>query len=361
MCANKFTWEIEEFDKRIEGYVLFDSENLTKIESGTIFLNKHFVSKPDYTYNNLIFTICHELLHILNKHGARRGDRKWEEWNVACDHVIEIFLKKLSNIIKPYNNKYNIIEELEYQNPNCTAEYVYDWIMKNPSKIQVSDTQNMSITVTDGDGKPMFIVSSIIGGITPNCISDELDESTKNMLIDQFVAESRALFENIKTQGNLPEYLTTYLDELLKVEIPWETLVEKSIKTNIIMKPDDRSWRSLNKFFMPHRLNLPGTSLTQELEGTGTLIVGCDSSASISHKDLKKFSGIIETSMIHFKTIHLIVHDTIIHQRKMFDKDTIHEFYRFISDEGYRGRGGTSHKYLFEEVQTEYWEKIKMI
>jgi len=359
MCANKFTWEIEEFDKRIEGYVLFDSENLTKIESGTIFLNKHFVSKPDYTYNNLIFTICHELLHILNKHGARRGDRKWEEWNVACDHVIEIFLKKLSNIIKPYNNKYNIIEELEYQNPNCTAEYVYDWIMKNPSKIQVSDTQNMSITVTDGDGKPMFIVSSIIGGITPNCISDELDESTKNMLIDQFVAESRALFENIKTQGNLPEYLTTYLDELLKVEIPWETLVEKSIKTNIIMKPDDRSWRSLNKFFMPHRLNLPGTSLTQELEGTGTLIVGCDSSASISHKDLKKFSGIIETSMIHFKTIHLIVHDTIIHQRKMFDKDTIHEFYRFISDEGYRGRGGTSHKYLFEEVQTEYWEKNK--
>jgi len=172
---------------------------------------------------------------------------------------------------------------------------------------------------------------------------------------------SLSLFENIKTQGNLPEYLTTYLDELLKVEIPWETLVEKSIKTNIIMKPDDRSWRSLNKFFMPHRLNLPGTSLTQELEGTGTLIVGCDSSASISHKDLKKFSGIIETSMIHFKTIHLIVHDTIIHQRKMFDKDTIHEFYRFISDEGYRGRGGTSHKYLFEEVQTEYWEKIKMI
>jgi hypothetical protein len=188
------------------------------------------------------------LLHILNKHGARRGDRKWEEWNVACDHVVEVFLKKLSDTIKPYNNRYNIIEELEYHKSNCTAEYAYDWIMKHPSKIQVGDTQNMSIIVTDGNGKHLFTVSAIIGGITPNGASDELDESTKNMLIDQFVAESRALFENIKTQGNLPGYLTTYLDNLLKVEIPWETLVEKSIKTNIIMKPDDRSWRSLNKF-----------------------------------------------------------------------------------------------------------------
>jgi hypothetical protein len=360
MCANKFAWEIENFDENIESYVLFDSKDLTKIESGTIFLNKHFLLKSDYTYNNLIFVICHELLHILNKHGIRRGDRKWKEWNVACDHVIEVFLKKLSDTIKPYNNKYNIIEELEYQKPNCTAEYAYDWIMKYPSKIKISDVQDMSITVTDGNGKFMFNVSAIIGGITPqNGATDELDESTKNMLIDQFVAESRALFENIKTQGNLPGYLTAYLDNLLKVEIPWETLVEKSIKTNIIMKPDDRSWRSLNKFFMPHKMNLPGCSLLQDLEGTGNLIIGCDSSTSISTRDLKKFSGIIEISMRHFKTVNLIVHDTIIHQRKLFDKDNIHEFYKFISNEGYRGRGGTSHKYLFEEIQTEHWEKDK--
>jgi hypothetical protein len=109
---------------------------------------------------------------------------------------------------------------------------------------------------------------------------------------------------------------------------------------------------------MPHRLNLPGSSLTQDVEGTGTLIIGWIHLLQFLLK-FKKFSGIIETSMRHFKTIHLIVHDTIIHQRKTFDKDTIHEFYRFISNEGYYGRGGTSHKHLFEEIQTEYWEKDK--
>lgn len=358
MCANKFSWEIENFDQNIEGFVRFDTKNLTKIESGAIFINKFYLLKPDYTYNNLIFIICHELLHVLNKHGARRGDRKWEEWNVACDHVVEVFLKKMEQIIKPYNNKYNIIDELYSHKPDCTAEYAYDWIIKHPSKLQIDSAQDMSINVKDGQGNYMFTVSTNLGGITQNN-SEELDEATKNILIDQIVAESRAIFENIKSQGNLPGYLVSYLDNILKVEIPWETLVEKAIKTNIIMKPDDRSWRSLNKFFIPHKINLPGCSLIQDTEGTGSLIVGVDSSASITDRPLKKFSGIIERSMEHFKEVHVIVHDVTVHQREIFTKDNIHKFYKFISKEGYKGRGGTSHKYLFDEIQKDFWEKDK--
>lgn len=136
-------------------------------------------------------------------------------------------------------------------------------------------------------------------------------------------------------------------------------LVEKAIKTNITMKPDDRSWRNLNKFFIAHKLNLPGYSLIQEEEGTGTLIITVDSSGSISDKNLKQFSNIIEKSVIHFKNINLIIHDTIVHQCKTFDKDTIHEFHNFISKEGYRGRGGTSHKCAFKEIQDEHWKKDK--
>ena len=358
MCANKFSWEIEEFDPNIEGFVRFEEKNLTKIENGSIHLNKLFLQKPDYTSINFVFVICHEILHILNKHGARQGNRKNEVWIVACDHVIEIFLRKMSDIIKPYNNQYNVIEELENYKPNCTAEYAYEWIINHPSKINCGPIKDMSIEVTNGSGKHLFNTSSLISGTTPDN-KGHIDDTTKNMLIDQFVAESRALFENIKSKGSLPGAMTSYLDNILKVEIPWETLVEKAIKTNVIMKPDERSWRSLNKFFIPHKINLPGCSFLQDLEGTGTLVIGCDSSASIDNKNLKKFSSVIENSMRHFKNIYLAVHDTIIHQRKIFDKDSIHEFYQFITHEGYKGRGGTSHKYLFEEIQKEYWEKNK--
>ena len=356
MMANKFAWEIEPLQDSIEGYVRFNLEDPSKIESGTIHINEKFVNKPDYTYNNLVFILCHELLHILNKHGIRKSDRDWAKWNIACDHVIEVFLKKMSDLIKPYNNQYNIIPELYNNKSDCSAEYAYDWIIKHPNAIQIGNPNDMVIDVSDSSGNYMFTVVANLGGVTS--AMDE-DENIKTALTDQIVAEARAIFENIKSKGNSPGYLVTYLDKILKVEIPWDTLVEKAIKTNVIMKPDERTWRCLNKFYIPHRINLPGYAMIEDTEGTGTLIIGVDTSGSISDKCLKKFSSVIENSIKYFKTIKVIVHDTIIHQRKEFNKDNIGEFYHFVSKTGYQGRGGTSHKYLFDEIQTEYWEKDK--
>ena len=68
MMANKFAWEIEPLPPQIEGFVKFNLEDQSKIESGAIHINETYLTKPDYTYNNLVFILCHELLHILNKH-----------------------------------------------------------------------------------------------------------------------------------------------------------------------------------------------------------------------------------------------------------------------------------------------------
>jgi len=346
MCANKFSWKIEEFDPALEGYVTLDK--LTNIESGNIYINKYYIDNNDYDHNNLAYLICHELLHILNKHGLRIEQRKKETWNVACDHVIESYLKKnLSHIIKPYQNKYNIINEIEQSYPNCTAEFVYNWLEQNESKIKINPAANSLISVCNGETNQLLFN-----------VKDNIDH-TNNESNDQFIREARALFQHIKNKGNIGSSLITYLDNILKVNIPWDTIVEKSIKTNVIMKPDDRSWRRLNKYFTPHKINLPGQSLIEDVEGTGIIIIGCDSSASINNNTLKKFSSIIEKSMEYYKSIHLLVHDVEIQQRKIFDKETIHEFYKFLSNSGYTGRGGTSHKYLFREIQDEYWENNK--
>ncbi len=356
MMANKFTWDVEPLPEQIEGFVRFNLDDPSKLESGVIHVNETYLLKPDYTYNNLVFILCHELLHILNKHGIRKSDRDWDKWNIACDHVIEIFLRKMSDLIKPYNNQYNIIPELYNQKSDCTAEYAYDWIMNHSNSVKIQQTGEMAIDVLDDNGNYMFTVITNLGGVTSTL---DTDENVKAALTDQIVAEARAIFENIKSKGDSPSYLVTYLDKILKVEIPWETLVEKAIKTNVIMKPDERTWRCLNKFYILHRINLPGCAFAEDNEGTGTLIVGIDSSSSVSDKNLKKFSSVVENSMKYFKIIKLLVHDTIIHQRKEFTKDNIGEFYHFVSKVGYQGRGGTSHRDLFKEIQTEFWEKDK--
>ena len=356
MMANKFTWDFEDLPEDMEGFVKFNLDNPDKLESGIIHINRNYLLNQDYTYINLIFILCHELLHILNKHGLRSGDRDWVKWNIACDHVIEVFLRNMKDVIKPYKEQYNIIDELYNEKRNCTAEYAYDWIVNNPNKVQIVPNGDITVNVKTNNGNEEYTVILNLGGVSSPM--DE-DENAKAVLTDQIVAEARAIFENIKSKGNSSGQLVSYLDEILKVEIPWETLVEKAIKTNVIMKPDERTWRCLNKFFSPHKITLPGYSFMEDTEGTGTLIITVDSSGSVSDKELKKFSSVIENSMRYFKVIKLLVHDTRIHQRQEFTKDNIYDFYKFIKETGYKGRGGTSHKSVFQEIQTEFWEKDK--
>jgi len=317
IVAHRFSWSFEKLqDDNVEAFVEFEQEDLSKLRNGTIHFNTTILSKPDYTHNNFIFTLCHELLHILNKHGLRKEDRDPRFWSVACDHVIEVFLReKLRGLIKPYKEVYNIIEELYYNYPNCSASFAYDWLMSHQTTFKITQNTEYSVDVFE-NGKYLFSSNLNIGGFS-NTSPIESNESIKTLITNQVVAEARAIFENLKTRGTLPGQLTDYLTRVLKVEIPWETLVEKAIKNNVTVKPDERNWRILNKFFIPHNINLPGYSSTESAEGgIGTLITSLDSSASISTKDLQKFSYVVASSMNYYKEVILLVHDVTIHQEK---------------------------------------------
>jgi predicted metal-dependent peptidase len=356
MSANKFNWVIRDLNRpEIEGQVLFAQNDMNKVESGEIIINQYFIEKEDYNFANLAFLICHELMHILNKHGLRVGDRNHDAFNIAGDHTIDRFLKNI-NKLQPYQNIYNIIDQLEKELPNCTTEQAYDWIINSSAKQNFNyhrpDSES-GIHVSDKNDNELFITNPEVQGL-----EGQLDPGEQS-LIEQFVAESRAVFENLKEKGAVSSFIKEYLDNILKVEIPWHVLVERSIKTNVIMKPDDRSWRVLNKFYIALDLTLPGYTMTEDVEGVGMLIITADSSGSVNTSELKKFSHIIEMSMKYFKEIHLLVHDVNVQQHKIFTKDNIYQFYEFIKKEGYHGRGGTSHKPVFTKIEEEFWKEKK--
>jgi predicted metal-dependent peptidase len=352
ISSNKFKWEIENLEDHIEGMTIFSRDDLSKIENGTIYFNKNYLEKDDYTSNNFVFLICHELLHILNKHGIRAVDKIWPVWCAACDHVIECFLKNMSNIIKPYQDQYNIIPDLEIEKPNCSADQAYEWLIKKTPIIKIEEDPNSGIITVSKNDEIIFDTHNIMGGGSGK--SEEDEGNDLNNQIEQIVAEARAIFENIKARGFTPGRLVEYLDKILQVEIPWQQLLEKAIKTNVIMKPDERGWTNLNKMYIPHKITLPGYTFSESREGVGILVIGVDSSGSINTKNLREFAGVIEKSMMYFKTIKMIVHDVAIHQIREFSNDNIHEFYEFISKIGFKGRGGTSHKFLFDEVAKIY-------
>ena len=351
----KFDWSFEDpGHENVEGWVLFNKDNPDQLEAGSIHFNSRIINKDDYTYNHLCYLNCHELLHILNKHGSRRGNRRNDVWCVACDHVVETELKNMSNIIKPWNNQYNIIPELTKEMPNCTAEKAYNWLMNNKSfATRISQNPKTGqIEVKDQNGNVMFTVSPMQGGADEK---GKIDQQTTQE-VEQFVSEARAIFNDMKKKGTISGSIAEHLKNILKVEIPWDELLEKAIKTNVVLKPDGRSWRNLNKYYICHGLTLPGINMEESNEGVGTLIVLVDTSGSVSKKQLRQFSYIIEKSMQYFKTVKLLIHDIDIHQEVEFNKDNILKFYNFISNEGYKGRGGTSHKPAFDKCE-KMWEK----
>jgi len=354
-CSYMFDWDIHPMPgKNAEGYVLFDKDS-NKIEDGTIHVNEEMVMKDDYTHIHLAYIICHELVHILGKHGVRKGQRNHDIWCVACDHVVERDLKALATSIVPYDNDYHMFDELHKSQPTCSVEQAFDWIMKqvNIGKIKIIKIPGGMIGVT-GPGGMKFLVNPQVGGVDQDKIKSK--DQRVILINEKIVSEARALHQTMKAKGNQSGNLSSYLDKLLAVKIPWYVLLEKAIKTNVTVKPDERTWRNPHKLYRPLGYVLPGVTSTEDRDGTGIIIYTTDSSGSMSDDELKKCSSVTDQSFQFFKEVWLYVHDTIVHQRKVFNKDDRHMFMSFLKNEGYKGRGGTSHKDVFRKIQRQAWE-----
>ena len=354
-CAYKFDWRVHEMSPNVEGYIVFDNENLYESLDGIIHINEYYATKDDYTHDNLIALIIHETLHILQKHGSRKGTRDPKLWNLATDHVVDRDLKSLG--LEPYQNRFNIISDLNIAQPNCTAEQAYEWIYQNFPRFTITDNGDGSFTITDDRTGQEFTVNP---NPDDNSGMSDVEKEKMKTKIDQFVSEARALNQTLnekdKARGTGPSKIQQYLDELLKVEIDWSTLLEKAIKTNTILKPNERSWRKLNPYFRPHNITLPGMGMVEEKENVGTLILLIDTSGSISNDELKKFAYVLNKSLSYFNKVKLLTHDSKIHQEETFEQDDFTKFYDFIKNIGFKGRGGTSHQDCFEHIENEIWK-----
>jgi uncharacterized protein with von Willebrand factor type A (vWA) domain len=170
---------------------------------------------------------------------------------------------------------------------------------------------------------------------------------------DKFKSDARTVREGIKHKNKLRGYgssdIYEVIDKILEVKIPWEELVELAIKSNVITKTDDRTWKQLNKYYINLSLTLPGEySYEAKGDGIGTLIICVDTSGSISPDDLKKFAHIICKSFKYFENVIVITHDFEVKQKKIFFDEN--EFLNYIMSIGFDGRGGTSHIDVFSTI-----------
>lgn len=328
----------------LEGYVSYDNEKHTF--ENKIHINGDIIrDRADYKTANMLDIMLHEFNHILRRHDIRKGERNGEIWNIACDHIIDKSLKKLG-LSKPIN-KWYIIDEIENDMNYQSEEAVYNWLMANknqPNKIQINKNENTGeINVKNNWYNTDFTMIPDLQSVR----EDKEITSEQAQAIENYVSQIRAVYEMEKDRGNISSDVKEAFEKLLEVHVPWEILLEKAIKKNAFEKTDRRNWKRPNKYFINSGIYLPGRVQYKDNNGIGTLIIHIDSSGSISTKQLRKAGFVIYKSIQYFEKIIVIVADVNIQQKVEFSKNNQEEMLMYFNKEGFKGRGGTSHRFVF--------------
>jgi len=325
-----------------------------------------FVVRPDISAGEIIFILGHEITHIISNHLTRRGTRDPLRWNIACDHVVNRVWKSMANSRGRYVKAPKdcvFFEDIHKEFPDITCEDVYEILDKNKKDYKISVE-----VISEGDGaegqpgggdgsgngqqRKVIIVKNNKTGKTQKTghdteIQKKPGQNPKDVekRCKELANTAKALWESNQTsKGNLPAELVEYLDEVLDVKLPWDEVLASAILFHS-QSYDDPSWTTRNIYLRNHIL--PGYV---EGQTTQTLIAGIDSSGSVSTTDLKKFVGVIVSSINYYKSIVVLVHDFVVHTELWFENNCseleILEKLRSIM-----GRGGTSHKDLFDKIE----------
>ncbi len=167
------------------------------VVDGEIYVNR----AAGLNYEEWKFVLAHEYLHAGLQHHARRQGRDFELWNVACDFVINGWLREMQIGQMPTRGLlYD--ESLK----NMSAEEIYDELIKNIRK-------NKKLETFRGYGKGDIIDEGYNGNLNS---PTTLDEFCKNAL------RSGLEYHEQNGRGFIPAGLIEEIRALSVPPIPWD-------------------------------------------------------------------------------------------------------------------------------------------
>ena len=274
-----------------------------------------FLSLPDATRKTVLL---HELWHAGRLHCIRGVGRDPDDWNNACDIVINNGLQAEGHTFdgtKPL---------LDRKFDGLSEEEVYDRIHQTPPPQPCSGGGSGSGSSNQNKQPPQQQPGGFGKDIkqTPNNKQQEIVGRTV-MAVQQAQLASQA--------GNLPGNIKSTLDKFLNPKLPWERLLWRFFEE---LTEDDISWQKRNRrypdVYMPGRVKVEG--------GLVHLAYFLDVSGSISDYDVLRFNSEVKYVKDQFRPekMTLILFDTKIQATYEFGEDD--EFEKVVII----GRGGTS-------------------
>jgi len=310
----------------------------------------------NWSSQELSFLIIHEIMHILDRHNRRLLNANPVIKNLAGDHVINTRLisdhKNGNNIIAVPNIAY-IIPNLSKE--NITMEEAYQYLMEHTPNINKGGGLYGLDSTKSGHQNKSVPISKDIPKSKSSKKQDGMDSSVDRKIdeiVDDFVDTIRTASESEPfkslVKGCSPGSLTEFIKQIIEVKIPWDKILEKAIKTNVRAPSENRSWRNMNKRMRTYGINVP--HYANDSQDKSNLYILADHSGSMSKDDLKKMGSLIMQSIGLFNEVVIMKHDTRIVEKPItIDKTSSQE--ELENALTGKGRGGTSHKCVFDAIQ----------
>lgn len=292
----------------------------------SLFYNADFVEK--LTPAELLFVICHEVMHCANEHFIREMSRKRDIWNMATDYCINGILvrDKVGSIPKCglYDKKYE----------GKPSEEIYDDLIKNNA--QTKQPMDSHIYIQTGDDQ----LDGNNGGESKEKANDKFSLSKEEA--SQIRNEMREAIINAYEQqknsdkcGGCPAEMQRMIEAFLEPVVVWQELLHNTIQSKIktdcsFMRPSRKSWSNNFGAILPGKVP----------DETIKVAIAIDVSGSITANDLTEFLSEVNGMMEQYASfeIHLWCFDTKCNNYSVFTEDNKDELIDWVPT----GGGGTN-------------------
>lgn len=301
-----------------------------------LFVCEEFVNElmQDTQHDLVLGVLAHEVLHPALGHIWRRQVREGLLWNIVCDYRVNHLLTE--NGVALPSDCLKIPNGWEW----LSEEEMYERLRQKVNQALVCTAKNVSMGASDvlappsGDGSGQQGPRQASGdrdGRRANQTSASLDKIWKDRLI-------RAA-QVAKSQGRLPAGISEIVDDLLRPQQDWRTLLALFVQPHT----HDYDWlRPDRRLLGAYGLYLP-TLFGEKVED---LVVAIDTSGSISSDELRTFMSELRGILQAYPHMHvyLVTCDAQVYAfQELTSQDPV--------PTEIQGRGGTDFRPVFDEIE----------
>ena len=268
-------------------------------DTGNIFYNPVFIAQHSAT--QIMWALCHEILHYASGHGIRRGSRDAKKWNIAADMWINDTLKEakigepIPGCLDAPGSAYKTVEEIYAGLPPDDGE---------------GDGQGQGQGQGQGEGDE--------GGGDPMQDDMEPEETTdgeRSELDGQRKIEVAGAAQVAKMKGKLAGVLQKFAEATIDAKVPWFDVLERYMTERSYT---DSTWARPNRRYMPDHY-LPSIAGTSSM---GEIVIQVDISGSVSPQEIKHYNGHLKSivELCHPTKVHVIYTDTKVQRHDTFER-----------------------------------------